>query len=457
MKILISRLLAVFLLFFSIQASVAQYITRAPRSEEVFGGGNYTLYVPGVLPSSVPYLSVAHDLTVSETLTVQDLDITGTIIFPPTVEFTGGVALVDDSTQKACLRYVQPDGFEKGRICSKQGIDQKGIVASLDGGTTAHLAIESGGTVAVAQDLTVGQTGYAQDLFVSDTARVLGDTRLQTTFLQGMTNVQSGVFFSQGVPALAQNTIQVTKGTITGPNQFNSIRSAVDSITTASSANPFEVQVGPGVYIEDTIIMKPHVSIIGAGDDIPVIMPTNPNNAIIVGAPNTRLSGCSFIGATGAGAAAIEYSGGGVFEIFDCVFGDNDTFLRLNNSTTPQTFIRLDRVFVRGNAQFRYGIYADGSGVFPLCGEMKGITWLSEGNPLLESFFFLSGGSFQAVLSDICTGNPAGTAGTGITLQDGAILRLKNSQVFWLSRPGHFDSQCWSRTNHKYDGRLCYW
>ena len=69
--------------------------------------------------------------------------------------------------------------------------------------------------------------------------------------------------------------ITVKKGT-PGVGEFSSIAAAIASITDASAAKPYVVRVGPGVYIESTITMKPYVYLQGLSMFPVIVRPNAP-------------------------------------------------------------------------------------------------------------------------------------------------------------------------------------
>lgn len=74
------------------------------------------------------------------------------------------------------------------------------------------------------------------------------------------------------------NTVEVsTNGNCT---EFASIQSAIDSITDASSTNPYSVIIHPGIYTEN-ITMKKYVSILGTGADNRATTITNSAGTIV--------------------------------------------------------------------------------------------------------------------------------------------------------------------------------
>jgi len=87
---------------------------------------------------------------------------------------------------------------------------------------------------------------------------------------------------------------------------FSSIKSAVDSITTASVTNQYIIKVGPGVYIEDTILGKPYVTIIGEDVSTVVIEVNATNKHVIEAADSFAVKNITLRGATDANKFAVN-------------------------------------------------------------------------------------------------------------------------------------------------------
>jgi hypothetical protein len=93
---------------------------------------------------------------------------------------------------------------------------------------------------------------------------------------------------------------------------YQSIKLAVDSITTASSTNQYIVEVYPGVYTEDPFTVPSYVTVQGVGSwyDCTVVTTNNSSNFISLSVAAT-LSHIAITGPTEAGFAAIDYTGTG--------------------------------------------------------------------------------------------------------------------------------------------------
>ncbi len=102
------------------------------------------------------------------------------------------------------------------------------------------------------------------------------------------------------------NSVLVDKNGTTGA--FTSIKDAIDSITNASSLNPIAVFVAPGLYVEQPIVMKPYVKLIGwAGETHTLISAAVATQPLITGANASMVQGFTVNGATGVGGKGVYF------------------------------------------------------------------------------------------------------------------------------------------------------
>jgi hypothetical protein len=90
--------------------------------------------------------------------------------------------------------------------------------------------------------------------------------------------------------------------------RFNTIKSAVASITDASQNNTYTVRVAPGIYIEDTITVPSWVAIKGDSSISTVVSASNPSASIFVMSDQSMVIDLQIQGSTGPSASAIFYS-----------------------------------------------------------------------------------------------------------------------------------------------------
>lgn len=123
-----------------------------------------------------------------------------------------------------------------------------------------------------------------------------------------------------------KNVKYVTKNLVLGPQDYNSIKAAVDSISDASDTNQYLVVVYPGIYVEDQIDLPENVFVTGSLMDAVVVEPSGNSQHIFTVSSNSGLSFLSLRGA-GTGFAAIVCDDAGNFtvvhkiSISDCGIG----------------------------------------------------------------------------------------------------------------------------------------
>lgn len=110
---------------------------------------------------------------------------------------------------------------------------------------------------------------------------------------------------------------------------FLSVADAIDSITDNSLNKIYTIKIGSGVFVEDTITMKPYVNIVGESITSTIIEIDDPSKITISAVGNSGLFRLQLRGSTDIGVASIENLGGsGVFRCNEVRFGQNYTFYR---------------------------------------------------------------------------------------------------------------------------------
>jgi len=247
-------------------------------------------------------------------------------------------------------------------------------------------------------------------------------------YVGGNVTINGLVFGNSGI---CNNTLLVKEGTLHGPNEFNSVKAAVDSITTNSATNPFVVKICPGVYIEDTITLKPYI---GLTTDLPgeaTIQASNPANTIIVMAPFSVVQGIQLQGATNSGSAAITFSGGiGGCLIQNCFFGSNDILVNQTATVGPSSVLFLESCIIWSGSQFTTGFQIETTGSIPAIFKGCNLDWLQSNNALLNQVFNVSGSLATLILESSDFGTVTLVpAGIGIQVQNGGNINLKSMSL----------------------------
>ena len=160
----------------------------------------------------------------------------------------------------------------------------------------------------------------------------------------------------------------VTVGLAGSNTNYTSIKAAVDSITDASAANTYTVRVYPGVYIEDTITLKPYIAIKGDSSISTVVSASNPANTIFVMADQTMVIDMQIQGSTAANTSAVVYSSpttpqtNAIAYVENVRFGTNYTNAKVVGSgSSGNCILQCSNVkyggFTSGSKSFDVGFY----------------------------------------------------------------------------------------------------
>ena len=211
---------------------------------------------------------------------------------------------------------------------------------------------------------------------------------------------------------------------------FASIRDAVLSIVDNSASKPYVVRVAPGVYDEDTIIMKHYVAVVGSGLRQTII---NCQQATgIVGLHDATFCALRMTAATPAATTYVTFDGDSVmptgqFRIQHCSFGDALKLGTFTDSGGPSlTFI--NDILVDGAAPtMAQVISADGI----LCG-ISVETFRSQSFGLVPGDFW--GSDYIALVTnsagitlESCLFRRCNTAPPPVIIASGDMMRLENS------------------------------
>lgn len=147
----------------------------------------------------------------------------------------------------------------------------------------------------------------------------------------------------QGPDATAiDNVVIVNK--VPGPGQFSTITAALASITDASDSNRYHIRIGPGTYVEDTLVMKGNVFLIGSGRAT-ILQPDVATKNIILGVDSSSIRDLVLEGATGSNAAAIFMSNGpsgSEFNAEKIIFRSNYHFARVDSTGGNASIVLVD-------------------------------------------------------------------------------------------------------------------
>lgn len=165
---------------------------------------------------------------------------------------------------------------------------------------------ESGDTITVNGDLEVTGNTVVQSGLTASTFNISSTPNTNTDATSVLVrNTTTGEIENKTINNLLDTPNVVTVSLSGGSADFTSIKSAVDSVTGASSTNPWVVKVGPGKYFEDPITMKSYVAVIGEGSITSIVEANDPNQSLFIGADQSFISDLQIQGCTGTGVSAI--------------------------------------------------------------------------------------------------------------------------------------------------------
>ena len=214
---------------------------------------------------------------------------------------------------------------------------------------------------------------------------------------------------------------------------FNSIKSAVDSITGATSANTYVVKVGPGVFYENPITMKSYVDVVGSSETNTIIQANDPNTSLIIGADQSMISDVQIQGCTGTSVSAVVYSSpttpqlNAIFYVENVRFGANYTHARTVGTGGGNCIMQCSNVKY-GGYPFTVGFHVtnDGSGVGRM--QLRNVTSTNGGVTTTSGLIFAKADKPScAFIVNGCLLTKAtagGAAGVGFWVEDGGSLRL---------------------------------
>lgn len=222
----------------------------------------------------------------------------------------------------------------------------------------------------------------------------------------------------EGNDARLSTVQKVTVKKNPGAGQFSSIKAAVDSISDASISKPYQVNIGPGVYVEDTISVPAFVHLRGEREATVVQALDNNNDIFIIGS-NCSVAQLRVEGATGAGAAAFRRTGGVTESEINLIeFGDNTNLVVLDSTAGAPTIV-VNSCRISSNTEFVNGFSISGSGAGTLIiNNLTGVI-LGTGNNPTNCFLGTGATNKLIVIANNIRVEAPASLENGVLLQDG--------------------------------------
>ncbi len=230
------------------------------------------------------------------------------------------------------------------------------------------------------------------------------------------------------------NVVRVDKSP--GLGAFTSIKTAVDSVTTASSSNPIAIFVGPGVYVEDTITLKPYVKLVGwAGETHTFIQPLVTTQTIVNGANSAMIEGFSLTGAIGIGGTGIQFistsnSTSGTFRMSRIRFLANTINCHLMSSGFDNYVIADNIYFVTFADQTITHLRIESTGTNIMQSIMGVVTVVNITGANLSEAILVTGPYAMASFNNITLqALGANSVGDGVVVQDGGYIDIVSGNI----------------------------
>jgi hypothetical protein len=235
-----------------------------------------------------------------------------------------------------------------------------------------------------------------------------------------------------------ENVVTVAKG----GGDYTSVQTAIDSITDATENNPYLVWVASGVYSE-TVTMKPHVHLQGAGQEVTVITSTAtsesspPDQATLMLARDTSVRDLT-VGNSGAGSfnAALLATDGATRTLVADVTAraqgggtNNYAFLLIGSDTG----VALQHVTgLAENSGYNFGLYSvQGADVVVYGGSFTG-----RGGNMAEGIYNHGSGTTLKAEGVTALGESGSSNTKGLDNGDGAEATLSGGS--FIGRGGGF-------------------
>ena len=164
-----------------------------------------------------------------------------------------------------------------------------------------------------------------------------------------------------------QNILYVNKNPQTG--EFASIKAAVDSITSESNNSEWVVDIGPGLYVEDTITLRPYIHLRGAGRLATIIQVNASNKNVVIGARCSEIRDLSFDGATDPGYAGVYFSNDTIVSgeaykclVHACSFRSCDILIHVVGGAATTLLIASELVKEEDSGNYTTGFLVENAG-----------------------------------------------------------------------------------------------
>lgn len=216
-----------------------------------------------------------------------------------------------------------------------------------------------------------------------------------------------------------QNLVRVKQNP--GAGEFSSVASALASITTASSSNPFIIDIGPGIFVESQLQMKPNVEIRGISSSTTILVATNPNQNFILTSDSSTISNLTITGASGGSGVGIHHQGtnGTGASVYGCTITNCTTLISCFGSSPVPSSILIENCF--GIGPFTTGFLVTNTGTNYTSMLLYNTVFDTAGSSPASDFIKISGTNTFLTINNSLIIQTSGT-GNGFNISNGATF-----------------------------------
>jgi hypothetical protein len=242
----------------------------------------------------------------------------------------------------------------------------------------------------------------------------------------------NGTFFTRNYSSINNLDNTITVALSGGSADFTSIKSAVDSITGATSANTYTVKVAGGVYNENPFTIPSWVAVVGDSSISTIVQAIDSSQTLINLSDQSAIFDCQIQGCTGTNVAAIVYSSSttpqssAISYVENVRFGSNYTHAKVVAYGGANIIMQCSNVKY-GGYPFTIGFYTtnNGSGIGRM--QLRNVTSTNGGITTTSGLIFAKtdAASCGFIVNGCLLTKAVGTAaGTGFYVENGGFLRL---------------------------------
>lgn len=214
--------------------------------------------------------------------------------------------------------------------------------------------------------------------------------------------------------------------------EFTSIKTAIESITDATSSNVYTVHVRSGVYYEEPFTIPSFVAVRGESSISTIIQATYSNQTLVTLSDQSAIFDVQIQGCTGTGVAAVVYSSpttpqtNAISYVENVRFGENYTHAKVVGTGSGNCIMQCSNVKY-GGYPFTIGFQAtnNGSGIGRM--QLRNVTSTNGGITTTTGLIFAKAdatGCGFIVNGCLLTKAVGAATGIGFQVENGGFLRL---------------------------------